>query len=110
MNNTRGKHHDVPQPGGGGQLETHSALWKQTLDRHIARSTDPASNARFDQRQAAHTAPRPSHDMQCPYQKPNGVRKGRPCPADNTPQSSDRGPTAPPWKKVGGFGSRLLRA
>jgi hypothetical protein len=70
-----------PRPtGGGGQLETLSALWKQTLDRHIARSTDPASNARFDQRQAAHTAPRPWHDTQRPYQKAERRPKGPPMP------------------------------
>jgi conjugative relaxase-like TrwC/TraI family protein len=51
-----------PRPTGGGQLETASALWKQRLDRHIARSADPAGNARFDERQAAHTAPSRRHD------------------------------------------------
>ena len=33
----------------------------------------------------------------------NGVRTGRPRPADDTPQSSDRGPTAPPWKRAAGL-------
>ena len=67
-----------PRPtGGGGQLETLPALWKQRLDRHIARSTDSSSNARLNERQAAHTAPRPSHDdsqrpYQTPGQRPNG--------------------------------------
>ena len=91
-----------PRPTGGTQLETLPALWKQRLDRHIARATDPASNARFDERQAAHTAPRRWHDDSSARTKnPNGVRTGRPRPADNTPQSSDRGPTTPPWKKGG---------
>ena len=41
-----------PRPTGGGQLETALALWKQRLDRHIARSTDSSSNARLNERQA----------------------------------------------------------
>ena len=67
-----------PRPtGGGGQLETASALWKQHLDRHIARSADPAGNARFDERQAAHTALGRRHDdsqrrYQTPGQRPSG--------------------------------------
>ena len=39
-----------PRPTGGTQLETLPALWKQRLDRHIARSTDPSS--RRERRQA----------------------------------------------------------
>jgi choline dehydrogenase-like flavoprotein len=67
-----------PRPtGGGGQLETASALWKQRLDRHIARSADPSGNARFDERQAAHTALGRWHDdsqrrYQTPGQRQNG--------------------------------------
>jgi hypothetical protein len=65
-----------PRPtGGGGRLETASALWKQRLDRHIARSADSAGNARFDERQAARTAPSRWHDSKRPYQpgqRPNG--------------------------------------
>ena len=67
-----------PRPTGeGGQIETASALWKQRLDRHIARSADLSGNARFDQRHAAHTAPRRRHDdskrpYQTPGQRPNG--------------------------------------
>jgi hypothetical protein len=67
-----------PRPTGGGQLETAPALWKQRLDRHIARSTDSSDNARFKQRQAAHTTPsRRWHDdsqrrYQTPGQRPNG--------------------------------------
>jgi hypothetical protein len=37
-----------PRPTGGTQLETLPALWKQRLDRHIARSADPSGNARFN--------------------------------------------------------------
>jgi PAS domain S-box-containing protein len=66
-----------PRPTGGTQLETLPALWKQHLDRHIARATDPAGNARSDERQAAHTAPSHRHDdsrrrYQKPGQRPNG--------------------------------------
>jgi conjugative relaxase-like TrwC/TraI family protein len=67
-----------PRPtGGGGQLETLPAVWKQRLDRHIARSADPSGNARFDELQAAHTALSRRHDdSQRPYQtlgqRPNG--------------------------------------
>jgi AAA domain len=67
-----------PRPtGGGGQLETLPALWKQRLDRHIARSADSPSNARPNERQAAHTALRRWRDdskrpYQTPGQRPNG--------------------------------------
>jgi hypothetical protein len=61
-----------PRPtGGGGHLETLQALWKQRLDRHIARSTDPTDNVRGDERRARLTAPSPRHDdSQRPYQTP----------------------------------------
>jgi hypothetical protein len=67
-----------PRPtGGGGQLEIASALWKQRLDRHAARSADPSGNPRFDERQAAHTALGRWHDhsqrrYQTPGQRQNG--------------------------------------
>jgi hypothetical protein len=77
-----------PRPTGGTQLETLPDLWKQRLDRAIARATDPPAGARADERQAAHTAPRRWHDdTQRPYQNPNGVRAGRPRRADNTRHS-----------------------
>ena len=60
------------------QLETLPALWKQRLDRDIARATYPPADARADERQAGRTAPSRSDDRQRPYQKPNGVRAGRP--------------------------------
>ena len=61
------------------------ALWKQRLDRQIARATYPPPDARTDKRQTAHTAPRRRHDdRRRPYQKANGVRAGRPRPADST--------------------------
>ena len=42
-----------PRPTGGTQLETLPALWKQRLDRDIARATYPPADARADERQAA---------------------------------------------------------
>jgi AAA domain/TrwC relaxase len=60
-----------PRPTGGTQLETLPALWKQRLDRDIARATNPAADPRADERQAAHTALSRWHDdMQRPYQTP----------------------------------------
>ena len=66
-----------PRPTGGTQLETAPVLWKQRLDRHIARSTDSSDNARFDEPPAAHTALRRWRDdrqrpYQTPGQRPNG--------------------------------------
>jgi conjugative relaxase-like TrwC/TraI family protein len=60
-----------PRPtGGGGELDTAAALWKQRLDRHFASSTHPPADARTDERQSAHTALRRWHDdRQRPYQK-----------------------------------------
>ena len=58
-----------------------AALWKQRLDRHIARSTDSSGNARFDERQAAHTAlSRSHHDSQRPYQTPGQRPNGPAAP------------------------------
>jgi hypothetical protein len=46
-----------PRPtGGGGQLETLPALWKQRLDRDIARATNQPADARADERRAGRTA------------------------------------------------------
>jgi hypothetical protein len=60
-----------PRPTGGFQLDTAAALWKQRLDRHLAHSTDSSGNARFDERQAAHTPlSRSQHDSRRPYQTP----------------------------------------
>jgi len=77
-----GIHPQDPRPTGGGiQLETLSALWKQRLDRHIALSTDSSGDARFDERQAAHTAPRRRHDnSQRPYQTPGQRQNGPAAP------------------------------
>ena len=70
-----------PRPTGGTHLETLPALWKQRLDRDTARATDPPDNARLNERQAAHTAPRRWHDdSQRPYQKPERRRSGPAAP------------------------------
>jgi hypothetical protein len=60
-----------PRPTASGtQFETLPALWKQRLDRDIARATDPPADARADNRQAAHAALSSYDDRQRPYQKP----------------------------------------
>jgi hypothetical protein len=81
----RGINPQDPRPtgGGGGELDTGAALWKQRLEWHIARSTDSSGNNRFSERQAAHTAPiRSQHENRRPYQtpgrRPNGpAARGR---------------------------------
>ncbi|MFL5533651.1 MAG: MobF family relaxase [Gemmatimonadales bacterium] len=72
-----------PRPtGGGGQLETASALWKQRLDGHIARATYPPADARTDERQTGRTAPRRRHDeRQRGYQKPKRRPSGPSAPS-----------------------------
>jgi hypothetical protein len=66
-----------PRPTGGSQLKTLPTLWKQRLDRHIALSTDSPDNARFNERQAAHTTLSRWHGTsQRPYQTP-GQRPNR---------------------------------
>ena len=80
-----------PRPTGGTQLETLPALWKQRLDRDIARATYPPADARGDKRQTAGAAPGSYDHSERPYQNPDSVRTGRPPQADSTPQSSDCG-------------------
>jgi conjugative relaxase-like TrwC/TraI family protein len=58
-----------PRPTGGTQLETLPALWKQRLDREIARAIDQPANARADERPAERTA-LSYDDRQRPYQQP----------------------------------------
>jgi conjugative relaxase-like TrwC/TraI family protein len=71
-----------PRPtGGGGQLQTAPALWKQRLDRDIARATDSSGSARFDERQAGRTALSRSYsDRQHPYQQPERRPSGPSAP------------------------------
>ena len=70
-----------PRPTGGGQLDALPTLWKQRLDRDIALAADSSGNARFNERQAAHTAPRRRHDdSQHPYQTPGQRQNGPTAP------------------------------
>jgi conjugative relaxase-like TrwC/TraI family protein len=66
------------RPTGGGQLETLPALWKQRLDRQIARSANSSDNARFDERQAAHRAIRRWHDDRLRPHQTSGQRPDGP--------------------------------
>jgi hypothetical protein len=60
-----------PRPtGGGGQLETLPAAWKQRLDRAIARAADPPADARRDGPRRAGTAP-DSYNRK-PERRPSG--------------------------------------
>jgi len=69
-----------PRPTGGTQLETLPALWKQRLDRHIARATYPPADARADEPQAGFTALSPSDDRQRPYKNPEWRPSGPSAP------------------------------
>jgi AAA domain len=77
---TNGINPQDPRPTGGTQLETLRALWKQRLDRDIARATNPRADARADKRQAAPTALSPSDDRQRPRQKPEQRPSGPSAP------------------------------
>jgi hypothetical protein len=68
------------QPTGGTQLETVPALWKQRLDRDIARATYPPTDAKVVERQAGLTALSPSDARQRPYQKPERRPSGPSAP------------------------------
>jgi hypothetical protein len=57
------------RPTGGTQLEMHPALWKQRLDRDIARATNPPADARAGKPPAGRTALSPRDVRQRPYQK-----------------------------------------
>jgi hypothetical protein len=59
-----------PRPTGGTQLETLPDLWKQHLDRDVARAIEP-HKSNLDQRQAPRKAHRHAYDdLQRPYQTP----------------------------------------
>ena len=80
-----------PRPTGGTQLETLPVLWKQRLDR---RSRVPPTRQQMRGPMSGtqtHTAPRRGHDdRQRPHtNNANGVRAGRPHPADSA-SPSDR--------------------
>jgi conjugative relaxase-like TrwC/TraI family protein len=67
--------HD-PRLSGATPVETLPALWKQRLDRDVARASHPPTDATFDVRPAKHTTLRRWHDdRQRPYQserRPSG--------------------------------------
>jgi hypothetical protein len=71
-----------PRPtGGGGQLDTSAALWKQRLDWHITRSVNSSGNETFNERQAANTAlSRSHHHSRRPYQTPGRRPNGPAAP------------------------------
>ena len=69
-----------PRPTGGTQLETLPALWRQRLDRDIARATNPPTDTRPDKRHARRTALSPSDDRQRPHQKPERRPSGPAAP------------------------------
>jgi conjugative relaxase-like TrwC/TraI family protein len=68
------------RPTGGTQLETLPALWKQRLNRDIARTSYPPADARADKRKAAHTALSSYDDRQRPYRKPERRPNGPSAP------------------------------
>ena len=69
-----------PRPTGGTHLETLPALWKQRLDRDIARATGPPTDARADERQTARTAASRSYDDGQPVPKGERRRGGPSAP------------------------------
>jgi conjugative relaxase-like TrwC/TraI family protein len=70
-----------PRPTGGTQLEMLPALWKQRLDRDIARATNPPADARADKPHAGRTALSPSDVRQRPYQQPERRPSGPSAPS-----------------------------
>ena len=68
------------RPTGGTQLEMLPALWKQRLDRDIARATYPPADARADKPHARPTALSPRDDRQRPYQQPERRPSGPSAP------------------------------
>ena len=69
-----------PRPTGGGQLETPQALWKQRLDRDIARATDPPADPKADERQTRGTAGSSYNNRQRPYRNPERRPSGPAAP------------------------------
>jgi conjugative relaxase-like TrwC/TraI family protein len=69
-----------PRPTGGSQLETLPALWKQRLDRDIARATSRPADAGADKPHAGRTALSPRDDRQRPYQQPERRPSGPSAP------------------------------
>jgi hypothetical protein len=69
-----------PRPTGGTQLEMLPALWKQRLDRDIARATNPPADAKAGKPHAGRTAPSPRDVRQRPYQQPERRPSGPSAP------------------------------
>ena len=69
-----------PRPTGGTQLEMLPALWKQRLDRDIARATNPPADARADKPHAGRSALSPRDVRQRPYQQPERRPSGPSAP------------------------------
>jgi hypothetical protein len=69
--------HD-PRPTGGIQLQTAPALWKQRLDRDIARAT--TADARADKPHTGRTALSPRDVRRRPYQQPERRPSGLSAP------------------------------
>jgi AAA domain len=69
-----------PRPTGGTQLEMLPALWKQRLDRDVARATNPPADARADKPHAGRTALSPRDVRQRPYQQPERRPSGPSAP------------------------------
>jgi AAA domain len=69
-----------PRPTGGTQLETLPALWKQRLDRDIARAANPAADVRADEPHAGRSALSPRDGRQRPYQQPERRPSGPSAP------------------------------
>ncbi len=70
-----------PRATGETQLETLPALWKQRLDRHIARATNPSADPRADKPHAGRTALSPRDVRQRPYQRPQRRPSGPSAPS-----------------------------
>jgi hypothetical protein len=69
-----------PRLTGATQLETLPALWKQRLERDIARATEPATDSRADMRQTARAALSSYHHEQRRFQTPERRPSGPSAP------------------------------
>jgi hypothetical protein len=69
-----------PRPTGGTQLETLPALWKQRLDRDVARGTNPPADASAGKPHAGRTALSPRDGRQRPYRQPERRPRGPSAP------------------------------
>jgi hypothetical protein len=70
-----------PRPTGGTQVDKLSILWKQRLDRDIARATYLQANVRAGERKARLSAGSSSHDRQRQYQTPSQRPNGPVAPS-----------------------------